>query len=124
MIKLIIPGRLPSLNEMIDAAKRNIKCYRTMKQNFTEIVAWEAKRQKIPKITEIINPTVIWYLPDCRTDKDNTMAGQKFIFDGPQEAGVLQNDGWRNIGDITHKFEIDRKNTRVEVILQEGEKTC
>jgi len=47
------------------------------------------------------------------------MAGQKFILDGLVQAGVLSNDGWKQIGKVTHDFKIDRQNPRVEVELKE-----
>lgn len=63
--------------------------------------------------------TITWYCKNKRKDKDNIMAGQKFIFDGLQKAGVLSNDGWKQIGDVTHRFEVDKRNPRVEIVLQE-----
>jgi len=34
-------------------------------------------------------------------------------------AGVLDNDGWKQIGDIEHRFRIDKYNPRVGVELIE-----
>ena len=47
------------------------------------------------------------------------MTGQKFIIDGLVKAGVLKNDGWAQIGDLNHSFEVDKENPRIEVILEE-----
>lgn len=111
-MRLIIPGSLPGLNEIINASKSNWSVYRKMKQEHTELVAWLAKR--LPEINRA-DITITWYCPNKRKDKDNIMAGQKFLFDGLQKAGVIKNDGWKQIGDITHQFRIDKKNPRVEL---------
>ena len=115
-VKLIIPGRLPSENEIIAAAKGHWNYYREMKKTETERVAWHAKEQKIRSVQKA-DFTITWYCPDTRREKDNIMAGQKFIFDGLVQAGVLPDDRWKNIGNIWHRFEIDKKNPRVEVLI-------
>jgi len=42
-MKLIIPGRLPGLNDMTDAARRNRYESAKMKREYTDLVAWCAK---------------------------------------------------------------------------------
>lgn len=115
-MKIVIPGELPSLNEIIDAAKSHWSVYRRMKEDNTNLVAWSAKR--LPKLNRA-DIVITWVCRDRRKDKDNIMAGQKFIFDGLQEAGVIGNDGWQQIGDVTHRFEVDKRNPRVEIELME-----
>lgn len=119
MPKFIIPGRLPGLNDMIDAARRNRYASAEQKKEYTELVAWCAKAARLPRM-EQINVTVFWYEPDKRRDKDNIMAGTKFIFDGLVVAGVLPNDGWGQIGDIQHIFDVDPDDPRVEIEINEA----
>lgn len=116
-VKLIIPGKLPNLNEIIDESKKHWTKYRKLKSSETEMVAWLAK--KLPKMDRI-NLTITWYCKDKRQDKDNIMVGQKFILDGLVEAGVIKNDGWKEIGDIAHKFLIDKQNPRIEVEIEKA----
>lgn len=114
-----IPGRLPSTNDIIDAAKkkaRNYKAYSMMKDENTDMVAWLAK--KLPKYNKI-NVTITWYEPNEMRDPDNIMGGQKFILDGLVRAGTIHDDSRKYIGDITHRFETDRANPRVEVEIEE-----
>jgi Holliday junction resolvase RusA-like endonuclease len=116
---LEIPGRLPGTNEIIDAAKkkaRNYKAYSMMKDEYTDMVAWLAK--KLPKYNRI-NLAITWYEPNEKRDPDNIMGGQKFILDGLVRAGTLPNDSRKYIGSITHRFETDRENPRVEVEIEE-----
>ena len=55
------------------------------------------------------------------TDKDNIAGGIKFLLDGLQEAQVIKNDGWKEIGNIFHFFEVDKDNPRIELFLTEVE---
>lgn len=116
---IVIPGELPDLNTIIDESKKHWASYSTMKKENTEMVAWLAKgKGKFKKI----NLEIIWYCKNKRKDKDNISVGQKFILDGLVQAGVIENDGWKQIGDIKHRFKIDKNNPRVEVRIKEVEK--
>jgi Holliday junction resolvase RusA-like endonuclease len=119
IVEFSIPGEFPGLNEIIDAAKSHFGVYATMKETYTDAVHWMVKQA--PKLTRPVEATITWYAKDKRRDPDNVMAGQKFIFDGLVKAGVIPNDTWRYIKGITHRFEIDRKNPRVEVRVEEVE---
>lgn len=71
-MKFDIPGRLPSTNEIIDAAKRGkgkYQPYAIMKDQYTEIVAWLAK--KLPKYSKV-SLTITWYEPNGNRDPDNS----------------------------------------------------
>jgi Holliday junction resolvase RusA-like endonuclease len=118
-MKLIIPGRLPGLNEITDAARTSKYESANMKKAYTEMVAWCAKSARLPHLSSPVDLVFTWYEPNRKRDKDNIMAGQKFILDGLVTAGVLTNDGWKQIGDISHRFRIDKYNSRVEVELIE-----
>lgn len=115
-MKLVILGRLPGLNEYISVMNRNRFIGAKMKKENTQLVAWEAKAQKLRKCqpVEII---FTWYEPNMKRDKDNIAFAKKFILDGLVTAGVLEGDGWKGYGDFDDRFEIDKKNPRVEVEL-------
>lgn len=118
MIKLVIPGTLPTMNEIVEASKQHWSKYSKMKHTYTDLVAWHAKH--LPVLGKV-DVTITWFCENRRMDKDNIMAGQKFIFDGLVAVGRLENDGWKQIGDITHRFRVDKHNARVEVELREVE---
>jgi len=123
-MKFDIEGRLPGLNEMIDAAKQGkgkYQPYSMMKQTYTDMVAWLAKKAGLPKY-EKAYLIITWCEPDERRDPDNIMAGQKFILDGLVQAGVLPNDSQKYVRGIVHRFKVDRKNPRVEVEIVDMEK--
>jgi Holliday junction resolvase RusA-like endonuclease len=117
-MKLTIPGRLPGLNDMIDAARASLYKSAEMKQIYTDLVAWYAKSARLPHVVRA-DFIITWYEKDRKRDKDNIQAGQKFIFDGLVEAGVLKNDGWKQVGDVTHRIRVDSSNPRIEVELIE-----
>ncbi len=122
---LTIPGRLPGLNEIIDAAKSHYAKYSTEKKEYTEEVAWLAKQARLPKV-EKAYLVITWFEPDRRRDPDNIMAGQKFILDGLVQAGVFPGDSQKYIQGIYHSFAVDPKNPRIEVVIEdyEGGKPC
>lgn len=117
MIKLTIPGELPGTNEIIDAAKLKAKKYQAysqMKETYTDTVAWIAKGYGPFDRIDII---IIWVCKNQKRDKDNISGGIKFILDGLKKSGMIKNDGWKQIGDIAHKFDIDKNNPRIEILI-------
>lgn len=117
-----IPGRLPGLNEIIDAAKKGrgkYQPYAQMKEECTTMIAWLAK--KLPTYNRV-GITITWYEPNQRRDPDNVMAGQKFILDGLVMAGTIPNDTKKYIKSITHIPELDREKPRVEVEIIDATK--
>lgn len=118
-----IPGRLPGLNEIIDAAKHGkgkYQPYARMKEEYTSMVAWLAK--KMPRY-EKVALIITWYEPNQKRDPDNIMAGQKFILDGLVAAGTIPGDSQRYIAGIMHRFRVDKQNPRIEVEIIEAGKT-
>lgn len=115
--EIIIPGELPALNEIIEAAKTHWGGYRAMKEAYTELVRMYCL--KCPRFKKPVTVTITWITKDAKKDPDNVTAGQKFVFDGLTAAKVIQNDTRQFIRQINHNFGIDRKNPRVEVIIEE-----
>lgn len=118
METLIIKGDLPTMNEIVDAAKKETFKYRPyaeMKRAYTDLVAWTTLSQLKGVKFERVDLKITWFCKNKKKDPDNIMAGQKFIIDGLVSAGLIPNDGWKNINSITHCFEIDSNNPRVEV---------
>lgn len=118
-MKLVIPGQLPSQNEIIAAAKKSPYAYSKMKDENTQFVRYHAMSQKINPVSRA-NFVITYIPPNKRKDKDNISGGgDKFIFDGLQAAGILTNDGWSQIGDVTHRFDVDKHNPRIEIEIEE-----
>jgi len=119
-MQIEIAGRFPGLNDMIDAAKKGkgkYQPYALMKEQYTDIVAWTAK--KLPKFNRV-DIVITFYEKNNSRDPDNIAAGgTKMILDGLVKAGVIENDNRKHINSISHKFETDRLNPRVEIEIRE-----
>lgn len=115
---LTIPCELPALNETIDASKRHFAAYAKQKRKYTSLVATLARTQLKPTDGRT-HLSFSWYCRNQRKDPDNVAAGKKLVLDGLVAAGILKNDGWKQIEGFSDAFYIDRKQPRVEVRINE-----
>ncbi len=115
-----IPGTMPGLNEILEAAKTSKYTYADMKKTYTDLVGWCAKKYRIPKMKRVAL-NITWYEPHRQRDPDNIQVGCKFIWDGLVAVGVLTNDGWKQQGPVKHTMDVDAKKPRVVVEITEVE---
>jgi hypothetical protein len=100
---------LTSLNKYIDAERTNRFKAAKIKREETELVAWECRRQKVPKLKKLRTLTFIWKTKDRRQDKDNIAFSKKFCLDGMVMAGVIPNDTYNTLPNkIIDRFEIGK----------------
>ncbi len=114
---LIIPGRLPGLNDIVKADRTNARVGARLKRETETAIGWAIKAARLPAIEGRVDLVCTWHEPTARRDPDNITAGLKYILDALTDTAVLAGDGYRHIGSITHHFVIDRENPRVEVLL-------
>ena len=113
-MKLIIPGEFPTMNEIINASKAHKMKYARMKKEYGAVVFYHSKH--LGKITGRNAYHCKWYRTNRRHDPDNIAAGgTKVLLDGLMASKVLENDGHKQVGRITHDFGVDKENPRVEV---------
>jgi len=117
--QFVIPGRMPGLNEIIGVARANRFASASQKHKWTAVCAKAAREAAIPAIARPVRVRICWFEPNVRRDPDNIEAAVKFILDGLVEAGILEDDGQKNIIDITHVVAPDKANPRVVVELEE-----
>lgn len=119
-----IPGTMPSLNEYLSACNRAPKIGNSMKHKYRKL-ALDCIRFSNCKNYKAKKPLIIhfvYYEPNKRRDKDNLDSMcRKCVFDGLQDSGVINNDGWAQIENYTHDFYVDSKNPRIEIYLEEIE---
>lgn len=117
--RLIIHGRLPGLNEYIDAERRNRYLGAKVKSDAERAIRAEIAAQlRHVKIRQPVRMLYRWYESSRRRDKSNVCAyGRKVIEDALVGAGVLENDGWGEIDGFVDRFFVDGENPRVEVFL-------
>ena len=116
-VKLVIPGFLPNLNDYINAERVHRQKGAAMKKQTEHMVILCAKTQlRGILFTEPVIMRYSWYEPNRRRDKDNVSSfGRKCIQDALVRAGVLENDGWKEIDSFADRFFVDKKRPRVEV---------
>lgn len=115
MQRLTLPGEFPGFNEYLKELNRNRYEGNKIKKEQTEWVAWEARSQKIKPVQPATHIIYHWYCKNRKRDKDNIAFAKKFINDGLQVAGVLSNDGWKNILAFSDEFHVDADRPRIEV---------
>lgn len=116
--RIVIPGRLPGLNEIIEANRKNRFAGANQKKQVQKRIKICARG--LPALTEPVKLEYLWVEPSRRRDWDNIMAGQKFVQDALVDAGKLTNDGWANIIAVRHEFAVDKENPRVEVAITDS----
>ena len=121
MQSFFIPTTLPTLNEIIAAAKSGQgkgNAYSRMKKSVTDAVCWCAKEAKLQPMDQV---TILCYWKEKtkRKDPDNLVAAKKFILDGLVKAGILPDDGWAHVLGFADKWVVDAKNPGVYVELYE-----
>ena len=106
-MQYVITGKLPGLNEIIQAGK-NPRARNAMKKRAENSAVAQMRAQGLQEVT--VFPVVVrfdWRAKNRRRDPDNIAgAGQKILLDALQRAGVLPNDGWYQIAKIEHNFEL------------------
>lgn len=120
---LIIPGTLPNLNDYIAAERTNRHKGAKMKADSGNVVA-VAIRQCLRgvKIEKPVYMKYTWYEPNKRRDLDNISSfGRKVIQDALVNAAALKDDGWKHVVGFSDRFEVDKENPRIEVIIREVE---
>jgi len=115
---IIFPGEYISLNEYVNAERRNRFIGAKIKKEETARAQYIA--QDFDPLTRYPLHTVfVWYTKTERKDPDNVSFATKFFFDGLVESGVLRNDTRKEIASTIHIYKTDKTNPRVELLLVE-----
>jgi len=123
VVRLVIPGELPAMNEIVGAANKSRWSYNDLKKAWTGRIAQEAKLARLRRVERAV-VRCSWYVPNRRKDPDNIAGGIKLILDGLVMAGVLPGDGWRHVAGIEHEFAVDKDRPRVEIEIREVEEAA
>lgn len=120
MQKLIIPGRLPGLNEIINSSRTHWAVAAKEKKEAMLYVQTYITLCKIKPVQGFAEIKITCYEKDYRRDQDNVQGGaSKVILDALQQAGVIKNDSRKHIKLVLGGVEVDRDNPRVEVEIKE-----
>lgn len=111
--------KLPSYNEYNTAMRKHRQVGAAMKVEVESSIAWYLK--KLQRVSRPVHVTFVWHEENRKRDKDNVAFAKKFIFDALVTAGVLPDDGWRWVDGFADKFEVDREDPGVTIIIEEIE---
>lgn len=117
-MKIVIPGRLPGLNEYIKACRTNRYAGAKMKQDAEEAIRWQVQSQLKRKTFDAVALTFHWYEQNKKRDKDNIAFAKKFILDALQATGTIPGDGWKAVDGFIDRFYVDKSNPRVEIEIE------
>lgn len=118
---LTIPGRLPGLNDYIDATRQNRAKSARIKDETQQQVMWHIRSQmRGVKIEHPVHISFTWFEPDRRRDRDNISSfGRKVIQDALVAGGILYDDGWDYVVSYSDDFAVDAKKPRIELVIVE-----
>lgn len=122
-IKFNIPGKLPSLNDFLDAQKRHDGRYfvgNALKRKCENIIScFIPKDAKGLRLKEPVTVDFHFYEQTARRDPDNISgSAHKFILDALVKNKVLQDDSQRYIKGLSDTYDIDKHNPRIEVWIK------
>lgn len=115
--KLVIFGVQENMNDMLRVAKspKGKTLLSARKRKMEEAICLQlANIAPIPGRNRLY---FTWFCKDRRQDPDNITAGRKPILDALQKAGIIENDGWKQISGFIDDFVVDAKNPRVEIFF-------
>ena len=113
---------MPSLNQLIDAKAtgkrgkggRRYDSYGPMKREWHQYIQIHARQQEFPKLE---GPHDFFFehreLNKARDPDNFVAAGHKLIFDALQEAGLMENDGWKQVASFQDQWVVDRERPGV-----------
>lgn len=122
--RLVIPGRLPGLNDAFGAARRSRFAEAKMRNQSEATILWAARG--CLRGWKAHGPVILqytFYERDRRRDKDNVSGyACKVVQDALVKGRYLKNDGWGDIENSEFAWAVDKARPRIEVeILEVGE---
>ena len=102
-------NRFPTLNEYIDCERGSTIAAAVMKKKCTEQVKEQCLSQQIQPVNGKVDLLFEWH-SSTRHDPDNVAFAKKFILDGLQLAGVIENDNRKCIGTMADDIISDAKD--------------
>ena len=120
VMSIKITAKIPTLNEVINIERRNrfaaAKLKATTEANICSSLL-HAVKTSIPEAAYPIHTSYTWHRKDKRTDPSNVAFGIKYIEDALQTAGLIRNDGPKQIERISHHYIYGAQKNWVELSI-------
>lgn len=116
---IIIPHKLPSLNDYVRACRSCAFAGASMKKKTEHLIM--PCLTDLPTLDKPVTISCHWIDANSRRDIDNVAFGIKFVLDALQAAGKLPNDNREHVRGISHSFDVDTdtKSYSVTVKIEE-----
>ena len=115
---IVIPGRLPCMNDLISADRRNryagAKLKKDTQKMLIPLMQAQAKGKKFEGKVLI---KAKFFEVNRRRDEDNVISGLKFILDALQEAEIIKGDGQKYVHVLPEVF-VDETDPRIEIEIK------
>lgn len=111
-------GTLPGLNEYVEANRRNRMCGAALKRSAETVITQYIRVARVQPFAGPVFMTFAWHERDRRRDVDNIAFAKKFILDALVTAGILADDGRKNVVGFSDEFHVDLANPRVVVTIE------
>ncbi len=96
-----IQGRLPSLNDYINACRTHWSKGAQLKEQTETDIMWQIRAARLRGLVHPVSVPVRvsfeWHESDKRRDLDNIYSAKKFVLDAMQKAGIIENDNRRHV---------------------------
>lgn len=115
---VFVLGKLPGMNEYIDACRENRYKAAKMKREAEQLVIFQSNR--LAKITKLSRFVFTWYEATHRRDPDNVCSAKKYILDALQKCGKLENDNSRFVAGFEDRFVYGNTQGVLVEIFEEG----
>jgi hypothetical protein len=118
-LTITFESKIPTLNEYIDVERTNKYGAASMKKSATTNCMDESLNHR-----GLIDPNGLydvvahWETKDNRLDPDNVYFGIKFVLDGMVKAGIINNDGRKNIRNINNEIETTGENKLILTLIK------
>lgn len=116
MTEIIIPFRLPSLNEYIRECRANRYAGAKMKKHVEDDIM--AYLTKMPTYDKPIKIHFHWIEENKRRDLDNICFAKKYILDAMVKAGKLKDDNRKYVNGFTDTFEYGKESKVIIKIFE------
>lgn len=117
-----IPARLPSLNEMIAANRRNKYAGAKLKRDTEEFIIAQIFAQKLAPVERPCIVHMVFNEPNRKRDADNVESAKKFILDALVRAKVIAGDSPKYVVASPSFTVYEHDSAFVTVTIVEGER--
>ena len=115
-----IPFTLPGLNEQLAGVRRaKWSRYNEEKQKIQRDIMVLIKKAKLKAVVLPVELSFTWREPHKRRDLGNIRTGEKYISDALVAAGIISNDGWKQVRGFHDEFVVNPEAPGVYVTIKE-----